>query len=50
MGGAASRYAAVDLGAESGRVMVGTFDGERTPPREVPRFPCTPVHTGDGLQ
>jgi rhamnulokinase len=46
---AALRHAAVDLGAESGRVMVGTFDGERVRLQEVHRFPNRPVATVDGL-
>jgi len=34
---------AVDLGAESGRCFLGTFDGERLSCREVHRFPNGPV-------
>ncbi|HEY5628376.1 MAG TPA: FGGY family carbohydrate kinase, partial [Candidatus Limnocylindrales bacterium] len=37
------RHAAVDLGAESGRVLVGTFDGGRLALDEVHRFANTPV-------
>ncbi|HXM58974.1 MAG TPA: rhamnulokinase family protein [Candidatus Dormibacteraeota bacterium] len=37
------RLAAVDLGAESGRVVAGSFDGERLGVREVHRFPNRPV-------
>src|SRR5947208_4841989 len=37
--------AAVDLGAQSGRVAVGRFDGERLSVTEVHRFPNTPVRT-----
>jgi len=37
------RYAAIDLGAESGRVVVGTFDGGRLVLDEVQRFPNVPV-------
>jgi rhamnulokinase len=37
--------AAVDLGAQSGRVAVGRFDGERLEVREVHRFPNVPVRT-----
>ena len=44
----AKRYAAVDLGAESGRVMVGSLDGERIELREVYRFANAPVRTPDG--
>jgi rhamnulokinase len=34
---------AVDLGAESGRGIIGAFDGERLALREVRRFPNVPV-------
>ena len=37
--------AAVDLGAQSGRVAVGRFDGERLSVTEVHRFPNLPVRT-----
>jgi rhamnulokinase len=37
------RLAAVDLGAQSGRVAVGAFDGERLAVDEVHRFDNTPV-------
>lgn len=40
---------AVDLGAESGRVFLGDFDGERVDLREVHRFPNLPVRVADGL-
>ena len=36
-------YLAVDLGAESGRVVAGAFDGERLTLQEVHRFPNVPV-------
>jgi rhamnulokinase len=36
---------AVDLGAQSGRVAVGTLDGERLAVKEVHRFPNVPVRT-----
>ncbi len=36
-------FLAVDLGAESGRVVAGTFDGERIALEEVHRFPNGPV-------
>ena len=39
--------AAVDLGAQSGRVAVGRFDGERLGVTEVHRFPNVPVRTRD---
>jgi rhamnulokinase len=38
-------YAAVDLGAQSGRVGVGRLDGERLTVTEVHRFPNVPVRT-----
>lgn len=37
------RYLGVDLGAESGRTVVGSFDGKRLHLRETHRFPNTPV-------
>jgi rhamnulokinase len=40
---AAERYLAVDLGAESGRAVVGTFDGDRLAVEEVHRFANRPV-------
>jgi rhamnulokinase len=42
-------YLAVDLGAESGRVVLGRFDGEQVSLEEVHRFPNTPVRLPDGL-
>ena len=44
-----SRYVAVDLGAESGRVMVGTLLDGRLVLDEVHRFANIPVRTPDGL-
>lgn len=41
--------AAVDLGAQSGRVMVGRFDGERLSISEAHRFPNVPVRVHDTL-
>ncbi|MCX7868774.1 MAG: hypothetical protein N2322_02380, partial [Terrimicrobiaceae bacterium] len=35
----ATSYAACDLGAESGRVMLGTLEGGRVELREMHRFP-----------
>ena len=43
------RYAAIDLGAESGRVVVGAFDGRRLTLDEVHRFPNIPVTLGKTL-
>jgi rhamnulokinase len=45
----AVRYAAIDLGAESGRVVVGDFDGRRLVLDEVHRFPNVPVSVGGTL-
>ena len=42
--------AAVDLGAQSGRVAVGRFDGERLTVGEAHRFPNVPVRTSGTLQ
>lgn len=44
-----SRFLAVDLGAESGRVLVGDFDGERLKLNEAHRFANEPVELPDGL-
>ena len=46
----AAAYAAVDLGAESGRVVLGRFDGERVGLEVVHRFANRPVHLPDGLR
>jgi len=43
-------YVAVDLGAESGRVMLGTLAGDRLDLREVHRFPNGPVPQGDSIR
>jgi len=40
---------ALDLGAESGRAMLGQFDGERLRLAEVYRFPNVPVRLPGGL-
>ncbi|HEY0075423.1 MAG TPA: rhamnulokinase family protein [Abditibacteriaceae bacterium] len=40
---ATQKYAAVDLGAESGRVLVGSFDGEKLTLDEAHRFANTSV-------
>ena len=42
--------AAVDLGAQSGRIAVGRFDGERLDVTEVHRFPNAPVSRGSTLR
>ncbi len=38
-----------DLGAESGRAMLGKFDGERIQLSEMSRFPNGPVYLPDGM-
>ena len=45
-----TRLAAVDLGAQSGRVAVGRFDGERLAVEEVHRFPNGPVEADGRLR
>jgi rhamnulokinase len=47
--GMALHLLAFDLGAESGRVMVGHFDGERLGLEEIYRFSNNPVFAGDYL-
>lgn len=42
-------HVAFDLGAESGRAMVGRFDGARLELEEVRRFPTRSVRLPDGL-
>jgi rhamnulokinase len=42
-------YLAIDLGAESGRLMAGIFDGARLRVEEIHRFPNTPVKVAGGL-
>lgn len=42
-------FAAVDLGAESGRVVVGLFDGARLQLEEVHRFANVPARAGSTL-
>ncbi|HTE61189.1 MAG TPA: FGGY family carbohydrate kinase, partial [Solirubrobacteraceae bacterium] len=46
----APAYAAVDLGAESGRVVLGRFAGGRATLEEVHRFANRPVRLPDGLR
>ena len=45
-----SSYAAIDLGAGSGRVLRGTLDGGRVALEEVHRFDNRPVRLPDGLR
>ena len=42
-------FLATDLGGESGRVLLGRFDGERFALEEIYRFPNRPVRVTDGL-
>lgn len=45
-----STYLAIDLGAESGRAILGHYEGERLQLSELHRFPNVPVTVpGDGL-
>ena len=43
-------YAAIDLGAESGRVVCGRLAGGRVELEEANRFPNRPVRLPDGLR
>jgi len=43
-------YLAVDLGAESGRVMAGLWDGKRIALEEVYRFPNGPVYIAESMR
>jgi rhamnulokinase len=42
-------YVAVDLGAESGRVLAGRYDGERLDVTEIHRFANRPLRAADDL-
>jgi rhamnulokinase len=42
-------YLAIDLGAESGRVMLGTLSESRLSLDELHRFPNAPLHVADSL-
>ncbi|HVH30942.1 MAG TPA: rhamnulokinase, partial [bacterium] len=46
---AAPAYIAIDVGAESGRCMLGTFDGRRLEVRELERFANGPVRVGTSM-
>jgi rhamnulokinase len=45
----ASIYLAIDLGAESGRIMGGKYDGKRLEVEEIHRFSNNPVWLGEHL-
>lgn len=45
-----THYLACDLGAESGRLMLGTLEDGRLSLSEIRRFPNTPLQDGDSLQ
>ena len=40
------RYLAIDLGAESGRAVLGSFDGKTVGIEEIQRFANEPVTAG----
>ena len=44
-----SRYLAIDLGAETGRVMLGTLESNRVSLEELSRFSNEPIRDGDGI-
>jgi len=44
-----TEFAAIDLGASSGRVVLGRFDGSVMALEECHRFPNRPVRLPDGL-
>ncbi|TAN36222.1 MAG: rhamnulokinase [Verrucomicrobia bacterium] len=44
-----TNYLALDLGAESGRAIVGTFDGKKLVLKELHRFPNGPVKVGQRM-
>ena len=43
-------YLAIDLGAESGRVMAGRWNGKTLQLEEIHRFPNGPVMLADSLR
>jgi rhamnulokinase len=43
-------FLAIDLGAESGRVMAGLFDGKQVRLEEMHRFPNGPVHVAETMR
>jgi rhamnulokinase len=44
-----SSYLGCDLGAESGRLMLGVLEGGRIQLQEIHRFPNTPIRVGESL-
>jgi sugar (pentulose or hexulose) kinase len=42
-------FLAIDLGAESGRAILATLDGEQLSLTDIHRFPNGPVRLPDGL-
>jgi rhamnulokinase len=46
---AVRNYVAIDLGAESGRVLLGSLENERLAVTEIHRFANTPLRLPDGL-
>ena len=49
MAAAKRKFLAFDLGAESGRAILGQFDGERLKLEDLHRFPNGPVQLFDSL-
>ena len=49
MSGSAGAVAAIDLGATSGRVIIGHVGPDTLDATSVARFPKHPVQVGDGL-
>jgi rhamnulokinase len=45
-----ARMVAIDIGAESGRVVAGTFDGDHLSLEEAKRFPNIPLQVAGSLQ
>jgi rhamnulokinase len=43
-------YLAIDLGAESGRIIAGRWNGKKLQLEEIHRFPNGPVHLADSLR
>lgn len=43
-------FLGIDLGAESGRVMAGLFNGETVELKQIRRFANEPIHSGDRMR